>query len=229
MRADALANGVRRPRTRARNTGIYLVTDTAQCGERGVAATAAAAVAGGVRTVQVREKHASAAEFYSLVLAVADAVADRALVLVDDRVDIYLAARAAGASVHGVHVGQSDLPASSVRALVGPDAVVGLTANTTAHLDAVRALAPGTVDYLGAGVIHPTSTKPDHPAPLGIGGFRAFAAASPVPCVAIGGISLLDIRGLRAAGASGAAVVSAICTAADPRRSAEELVAAWES
>ena len=216
------------PRALARSTGIYLVTDTAQCGRRGVAATAAAAVAGGVRTVQVREKHASAAEFYAQVLAVADAVGGRALVLVDDRVDIYLAARAAGARVHGVHVGQSDLPVSSVRALVGPDAVVGLTANTPEHLEAVRALAHGTVDYLGAGVIRPTSTKPDHPAPLGVDGFRAFAAAAPVPCVAIGGIGLPDLRGLRAAGASGAAVVSALCTAPDPRQSARKLVAAWE-
>ncbi|MER2135868.1 MAG: thiamine phosphate synthase [Arthrobacter sp.] len=229
MSADVQSELLRRPRALARNTGIYLVTDTVQCGERGVAAVAAAAVAGGVRTVQVREKHASAADFHALVLAVADAVGDRALVLVDDRVDIYLAARAAGAQVHGVHVGQSDLPVTSVRSLVGPDAVVGLTANTPAHLDAVRLLAPGTVDYLGAGVIHPTSTKPDHPAPLGVDGFRALASAAPVPCVAIGGIGLSDIRGLRAAGASGAAVVSAICTAADPRRSAEALVAAWES
>ncbi|MBF4992592.1 thiamine phosphate synthase [Arthrobacter gandavensis] len=228
MSAGVQSGLVRRPRALARNTGIYLVTDTKQCGDRGVAAVAAAAVAGGVRTVQVREKHASAADFFELVLAVADAVGNRALVLVDDRVDIYLAARAAGARVHGVHVGQSDLAATAVRALVGPDAVVGLTANTPAHLDAVRSLAPGTVDYLGAGVIHPTSTKPDHPAPLGVHGFRAFASAAPVPSVAIGGIGLPDIRGLRAAGASGAAVVSAICTAVDPQRSAEELVAAWE-
>ena len=229
MSAVVQSELLRRPRALARNTGIYLVTDTAQCGDRGVAAVAAAAVAGGVRTVQVREKHASASDFYAVVLAVAEAVGDRALVLVDDRVDIYLAARAAGARVHGVHVGQSDLPVTSVRSLVGPDAVVGLTANTPAHLDAVRALAPGTVDYLGAGVIHPTSTKPDHPAALGVDGFRAFASAAPVPCVAIGGIGLSDIRGLRAAGASGAAVVSAICTAADPQASAGELVAAWES
>ncbi|MER1995010.1 MAG: thiamine phosphate synthase [Arthrobacter sp.] len=228
MSAGLQSGLIRRPRALARDTGIYLVTDTAQCGDRGVAAVAAAAVAGGVRTVQVREKHASAADFYALVLAVADAVGNRALVLVDDRVDIYLAARAAGARVHGVHVGQSDLPVTSVRSLVGPDAVVGLTANTPAHLDAVRALAPGTVDYLGAGVIHPTSTKADHPAPLGVHGFRAIASAAPLPSVAIGGIGLSDIRNLRAAGASGAAVASAICTAADPQRSAGELVAAWK-
>lgn len=214
-------------RERARETGIYLVTDTAQCGARGVTETVRAAVAGGIRTVQIREKHAPATDFYALVLAVAEAVGDQALLLVDDRVDIYLAAREAGAAVHGVHVGQSDLPAAAVRRLVGPDAVVGLTANTAGHLAALRSLPAETVDYLGAGVIRPTSTKPDHPAPLGIGGFRAFAAASPLPCVAIGGIHAADVAPLRAAGASGVAVVSAVCAAADPRRAAGELVAAW--
>lgn len=214
-------------RERARQTGIYLVTDTAQCGARGVTETVRAAVAGGIRTVQIREKHAPAADFYALVLAVADAVGDQALLLVDDRVDIYLAARAAGAAVHGVHVGQSDLPAAAVRQLVGPDAVVGLTANTAGHLAALRTLPADTVDYLGAGVIRPTNTKPDHPAPLGIGGFRAFTAASPLPCVAIGGIHAADVAPLRAAGASGVAVVSAVCAATDPHRAAGELVAAW--
>lgn len=216
-------------RERARQPGIYLVTDTALCGDRGVAATVRAAVDGGVRTVQIREKHASAADFYALVLEVAAQVGDRADILVDDRVDIYLAARAAGAAVHGVHVGQSDLPADAVRALVGPDAVVGLTANTTGHLEALRRLPPGTVDYLGAGVIRPTSTKPDHPEPLGIAGFAQFAAAAPLPCVAIGGVRTEDIAPLRAAGAAGVAVVSAVCAAPDPRAAAQTLEQEWRN
>ena len=215
------------PRTRARSTGIYLVTDTAQCGPRGLVDTVRAAVAGGIRTVQVREKDASAAEFYARVLAVAEAVGDRALVLVDDRVDLYLAARAAGAAVHGVHVGQSDLPVAAVRQLVGPDAVVGLTANTPEHLAALAALPAGTVDHLGAGVIRPTATKKDHPEPLGIDGFARFAAAAPVPCIAIGGVTAADVAPLRAAGASGVAVVSAVCAAADPRQAAADLVREW--
>lgn len=217
-----------RARVQARSTGIYLVTDTGQCGQRGVVETVRAAVAGGIGTVQVREKHASAAEFYALVLAVAQAVGDRALVLVDDRVDLYLAAREAGAAVHGVHVGQSDLPAAAVRAIVGPDAVVGLTANTQEHLREVRRLPAGTLDYLGAGVIRPTRTKADHPKPLGLDGFRSFAAASPLPCVAIGGILATDVAALRAAGASGAAVVSAVCAASDPGLAAADLVREWK-
>lgn len=220
---------ISRSRQRIQASGIYLVTDTALCGSRGVVDTVRAAIAGGVTTVQVREKDASAADFYALVLAVAEAAANRATVLVDDRVDVYLAARTAGAAVHGVHVGQTDLPAELVRTLVGPDAVVGLTANTPDHLDLLAALPPGTVDYLGAGVIRPTRTKPDHPEPLGISGFADFAARSPLPVVAIGGILLEDIAPLRTAGATGAAVVSAICGAADPLRAATDLVTAWNA
>ena len=207
--------------------GIYLVADTQLCGARGVVETVRAAVAGGVRTVQIREKTASASEIYDLAVRTADAVGDRARVLVDDRVDVYLAARAAGAAVHGVHVGQSDLPVAYVRAIVGEEAIIGLTANTPGHLKEVEALPAGTVDYLGVGVIRPTSTKPDHPAPLGIEGFEVTAAGTPLPCVAIGGIILGDVTALRRAGAVGIAVVSAICAAEDPNLAAENFVRQW--
>ena len=102
---------------------VYLVTDADQCAASGrsVPDTVAAAVAAGVRAVQVRAKDAHGGGFLAEVLAVADALAatlggeDTALI-VNDRIDIALAARAAGARVDGVHVGQSDLPAASVRA-----------------------------------------------------------------------------------------------------------------
>lgn len=210
-------------------SGIYLVTDATQCGGRGVVATARQAVAGGASTVQVREKNASGRDLFDLLLAVADAVGDSATVLIDDRVDVYLAARAAGARVHGVHVGQRDLPAGSVRAIVGPDAVVGLTANTPEHARAAAALPPGTIDYLGVGAVHATTTKPDHPEPLGLDGFAAFAAATDFPCVAIGGIGTSDVAALRETGAIGVAVVSAICAAPDAGRAAERLTGEWTS
>ena len=104
---------------------LYFVTDTALCGERGVVETVRSAVAGGVTCVQVRAKDAPAAEFLALVTAVADAVGDQVPVLVNDRVDVYLAALARGAAVRGVHVGQNDLPLEIVREIVGGDAIVG--------------------------------------------------------------------------------------------------------
>ena len=210
-------------------TGIYLVTDSLQCSARGLVGTVVDAVKAGVRTVQIREKTATAAEFLELVVRVAAEVKGNAVVLVDDRVDVYLAARASGAEVHGVHIGQSDLPAALVRSIVGESAMVGLTVNSPAHLQAVHALPRGTVDYLGVGVIRATATKPDHPAPLGIEGFAAFAAGTDIPCVAIGGIHHGDIAALRACGAHGAAVVSEICAAPDPRQAAAQLVSEWSA
>ncbi len=209
-------------------TGIYLVTDSLQCSARGLVGTVLDAVAAGVRTVQLREKNASAAEFLGLVVHVAAALEGSAVVLVNDRVDVYLAARAAGAQVHGVHVGQSDLPVALVRSIVGESAIVGLSANSAAHLQAVGALPTGTVDYLGVGVIRATATKADHPAPMGIEGFAEFAAKTEIPCVAIGGIHHGDIGALRACGAHGAAVVSEICAAREPRQAAARLVDEWE-
>ena len=209
--------------------GVYLVTDpdlTDRHGH-GVLAVVRAAVAAGVRTVQVRDKAASARDLLALSAAVADAVGDRALVVVDDRLDVVLAARHAGHRVAGVHLGQSDVPAEAARALLGPDAHVGLTANTPEHLAAVHRLPHGTVDLLGVGVVHPTTTKPDHPPALGVAGFARIAAATDLPCVAIGGVGLDDVPALRAAGAAGVAVVSGICAAPDPGAAAAAFVDAW--
>lgn len=177
--------------------------------------------------VQVREKEAPARELLQLLMAVAESVGDRVPVLVDDRVDIFLAARAAGAQVAGVHIGQSDLPVELARTLVGPEAIIGLSAATDNEIRAVHRLPEGTVDYLGVGAIHATATKADHPEPMGIDGFGTLITASSLPCVAIGGISSADVRPLRDAGAAGVAVVSAVCAADDPRAAAQKLKEEW--
>lgn len=208
--------------------GVYLVADTVQCGELGVVDTVRAAVAGGVRLVQIRDKTASDTDFYDLVMRTANAVGERALLLVNDRVDAFLAARSAGAPVHGVHIGQGDMSPLQVRRIVGADAVIGLTANTAAHMMDAHRLPESTVDYFGVGAIRPSATKPDHPQPLGVAGFRALASLTSLPCVAIGGITLADMPILRRAGAAGAAAVSAICGTPDPRANTEALIAAWD-
>jgi thiamine-phosphate pyrophosphorylase len=207
---------------------LYFVTDTALCGTRGVVETVRQAVDGGVTCVQVRAKDVSTAQCLALLTEVANAVGDRVPVIVDDRVDVYLAARLRGAAVHGVHVGQSDLPIDVVRALVGNDAIVGWSANTADHLDVIGRLPSDTVNYLGIGVIRATATKPDHPAPLGIDGFEQLRLLTALPCVAIGGISLDDVAALRAAGAAGAAVVSALCAAEEPRSIAASFRREWD-
>ncbi|GAB3600804.1 bifunctional hydroxymethylpyrimidine kinase/phosphomethylpyrimidine kinase [Microbacterium tumbae] len=208
---------------------LYLVTDPSLCGDRGVVETVRQAVDGGVGIVQLRDKSATDAETVRQLVELSRVIDGRALLVVDDRLDAALAARARGARVDGVHLGQGDASVLRAREVLGPDALIGLTANTPEHLAAIRALPSGTVDYLGVGVIRPTSTKPDHPAPLGIDGFRAFAADSPLPCVAIGGIGIDDVEQLRDAGAAGIAVVSALCAADDPAAQAGEFLRRWRA
>jgi hydroxymethylpyrimidine kinase/phosphomethylpyrimidine kinase/thiamine-phosphate diphosphorylase len=206
---------------------LYLVTDTGLCGERGVVETVRQAVDGGVRIVQLRDKSATDAEVADQLVELSEVIDGRALLVVNDRLAAAVVARERGARVDGVHLGQGDASVLRAREALGPEALIGLTANSPEHLEAVSELPSGTVDYLGVGVIRPTSTKPDHPPALGIEGFRGFAAQSPLPCVAIGGVGIDDTETLRAAGAAGLAVVSALCAADDPRRVAAEFRRRW--
>ena len=206
---------------------LYLVTDPDLCGARGVVETVRQAVDGGVRIVQLRDKAATDADTTALLIELSRVIDGRALLVVNDRLEAALAAREQGARIDGVHLGQGDASVCRAREVLGPDAIIGLTANTPEHVEAVLALPAGTVDYLGVGVIRPTATKPDHPPALGIDGFEALAAASPIPCVAIGGVRIDDTEALRAAGAAGLAVVSALCAADDPAATAREFVRRW--
>lgn len=208
---------------------LYFVTDPELCGSRGVVETVRQAVDGGVRIVQLRDKAATDAEIVDQLIEVSHVIDGRAALIVNDRLDAAVAARERGARVDGVHLGQGDASVLRAREALGPDAIIGLTANSAAHLDAVRALPPGTVDHLGVGVIRPTLTKPDHPPALGIDGFRDFAAQSPLPCVAIGGVGIDDTEALREVGAAGLAVVSALCEADDPRRVAADFRRRWHA
>lgn len=211
--------------------GIYLVTDPALCGPR-VSATVAAAVAGGVGTVQLRDKQADLDDHLRQLTELAEVIEGRARLVVNDRLDVVLSARQRGLPVDGVHLGQGDHAAIEAREQLGPDALIGLTANTEEHLQALARHPAGTVDYLGVGAIRATTSKPDHPDPLGIKGFAEFAArtrAASLPCVAIGGIGPADVGPLRRAGAAGVAVISALCSAENPKQVAHQMRADWEA
>lgn len=206
---------------------LYLVTDAVLSGERGVVETVRQAVNGGVTIVQLRDKHGSAAEQLGELEQLAEVIDGRADLVINDRLDVAVAARARGLRV-GVHLGQGDDAVTRARAELGPDAFVGLSANTREHFDAVARMDPGTVDYLGVGAIRPTTTKPDHPPVLGIDGFRELAALTALPCVAIGGVQLADVAPLRAAGAAGVALVSALCAAPHPAEAAHMFLSEWQ-
>ncbi len=211
------------------NLGIYLVTDKQLCGQRGVVETVKQAVDAGAQTVQLRDKTATFEEHLKEVEQLANVIDGRAILVVNDRLDVVIEARSRGIKVDGVHLGQGDEAVNIARAELGPDAIVGLTANTIEHLQKVREMPEGTVDYLGIGVIRPTSTKPNHPPALGIEGFRQVVAYSPVAAVAFGGISLVGIGSLRRAGAQGVAIVSAICAAQNAESATRVFVAEWNA
>lgn len=212
-------------------SGIYLVLDSNSTAGRPLEEIVEAAVAGGITTVQLRCKDMPSGEFTARVLACARLTSGRAALLVNDRIDVYLAARARGADVQGVHIGQSDIPADLARTLIGPHAVLGLSASTGAEIDAANQLNarfPGTIDYLGVGAVHATPTKKDHPEPLGYAGLAAAAARSRAPVVAIGGLDATDVPAVAASGAASMAVVRAICAADDPRTATAHLISLWE-
>jgi len=183
---------------------LYLVTDTALSRPRPVADVVRAAVAGGVTTVQVRDKTASRRELLELTRAVQAALTDRPDVAlwVNDAVDVALLA-----GVDGVHLGQDDLPPAEVRALLGPDRLLGFSVSSVAELDVARALPAGTVDVVGIGPVWTTPTKPDAGRALGPGGVplqqRADAAQGAdqvalvglVPCFRGGDPGLPTFRG----------------------------------
>jgi thiamine-phosphate pyrophosphorylase len=208
---------------------VYLVTDTDLIARAGhdLTTVVRAATMHGVNEVQVRDKGASARELFDIVVRVAHAVEPHVAVIVNDRVDVFLAARNAGAPVGGVHVGQSDLPADTVRRLIGDTALLGLSAATPEEL--TNAAEVGAADYVGIGALHTTTTKRDAPPALGHDRFARLVEACALPSVAIGGVTTADLPQLRRAGAAGAAVVSAICSADDPSDAARELRAAWNA
>lgn len=206
----------------------YLVTSGT--GRRTVE-TAAAAAAGGAGMIQVRDKQASTAELLELTCAVAAAVHRArpcARVVVDDRADVAFAARRLGAEVHGVHLGQDDLPVASARAMLGPEAIIGLTTGTRDTVRRAEELQE-LLDYVGAGPFRPTPTKDSGRTPLGVDGYRSLVAETGLPVVAIGGITAQDVPSLAGTGIAGVALVRELMDADDPERAAREIVSALES
>ncbi|MFC7594953.1 thiamine phosphate synthase [Terrabacter sp. GCM10028922] len=196
---------------------LHVVTDT-RAG-RDPLPDVRAAVATGPCAVQVRSKELTDRDVLQLTLQVLEIARPAgALVLVDDRVDVALAAGA-----DGVHLGVTDLPVDRVRALAPPGFVIGATAR-----DAVsaRAAEMSGATYLGVGPAYATTTKVGLPEPLGPDGVAAVVAATRLPVVAIGGVTADRVALLRAAGAHGVAVVTALSEADDPRSTAAALAAA---
>lgn len=193
-------------------THLYLVCSL-RPGGRALQDVLAAALAGGVGIVQLRDKRAGDGELLAAA-AVARELCDEhgALLILNDRPGLVRAARA-----DGCHVGQEDMPVAQARALAGPDALVGLSTHTPEQIDGALG-----ADYIGVGPVHATPTKPGRRA-VGLDLMRYAAEHAPTPFFAIGGIDTDNAAEVVAAGACRIAVVRAIAEAADPLEAAASL------
>ena len=192
----------------ALDLSVYAITDARLHAKHGhqVADAVAAAIRGGATIIQLREKELESRAFAALAAqCVAAAAGSGVPVLINDRVDIALASGAAG-----VHLGQGDLDAATARRLLGPAAIIGVTAKTAALGRAAQAAG---ADYLGTGAVYPTATKDS--SCIGLEGLQAVCAAVDIPVVGIGGITLGNAAAVVEAGAQGVAVVSAVFDAPD--------------
>ena len=196
---------------------LYLVTNSDHLAREPFLRVIEEALQNGVTLLQLREKDKDGREFYEEALAVKE-LSKRYHVplLIDDRIDVALAVDA-----DGVHVGQSDLPVSVARKLLGPGKIVGATAKTVAQ--ALEAQEQGA-DYLGTGAIFPTQTKAAA-IPTRVGTLSEVCRAVNIPVVAIGGLKQDNLSVLEGCPISGIAVVSAIMSSATPGIAARELAA----
>lgn len=169
----------------------------------------------GVDGFQVRAKGLPTRGLVDLTRTAVDAVGESATVVVNDRVDVALAAGA-----HGVHLGADDLTVADARR-IAPDLLVGATCRSRA---AVAAASSAGADYAGFGPVFASGSKEGLPDPLGIEAIGR--AAGVLPLIAIGGIDAARAFAVRTAGAHGVAVIGAIWRHPDPLQAAKELVEA---
>lgn len=194
---------------------LYLVTDRAGLDDTDFLTKIEQAILGGVSCVQLREKESSSRAFYDLARQV-KVVTDSHHVplIINDRLDI---AQAVDAS--GVHLGQSDLPVTIARKILGPQKIIGISAKT---LEQARTAENGGADYLGVGAIFPTTTKVITQSTT-LATLKEIAKTVTIPVVAIGGISPDNIAQLKGTGIAGVAVVSALMKSDKPQEAAKAL------
>jgi thiamine-phosphate pyrophosphorylase len=208
---------------------LCVICDDEVCSRNGwtLIDLASACLDGGATFLQIRAKHLAGGAFLEAAESITRMVKARqpaALVIVNDRADI---ARLSGAG--GVHVGQDDLPAAAVRALVGPEAMVGLSTHTA---DQCAGALGQPVSYIAVGPVFSTGTKATGYQAIGPAGVRravAQIAASPVPdmpLVAIGGITLANARSVIDAGANSVATISDLLSTGNPAARVGQLLQA---
>lgn len=174
------------------------------------------AIKGGATIIQLREKDCTSREFYELALSIKDITdAYEVPLIINDRLDIALAVHA-----DGVHLGQSDIPVQVARNVMGPNCIVGATANT---LEKAKEAWQSGADYLGVGDVFGSATKNDTK-PVELKELKKICDTVKIPVVAIGGISKKNIHLLKDTGVAGVAAISAVLGQTDITAAAEELI-----
>lgn len=201
---------------------LCLVTDRRVTGDRSLPDVVEACLSAGLRTVQLRETDLDARSLLDLARRLRALTARYgAQLLINDRVDVALAADA-----DGVHVPAAGLPPEVVRRLIGPKRLLGVSTHAAAEAEAAgRAGA----DFVVFGPVYDTPSKRPYGAPQGLGALSEVCRRAAVPVVAIGGVTAAHVPEIRAAGATGVAVIRALLEAEDPARATSALLGALEA
>lgn len=201
----------------APGTKLYLITDRELTGEEGLVRSIRAALEGGVRFIQLREKGLSARGLLELARELRRVTGDYgARLLINDRADIALLSGA-----DGVHLGQKGVSAKEARRMLGKDGLIGVSAH---GLDEARRAWEDGADFITLGPVYFTPSKAGYGKPAGVDAIREVKKALDIPVYAIGGIKKEHIKEVLQAGADGAAVISAILGAPDIKKSAAEIL-----
>lgn len=196
---------------------LYLVTDRGLSLGRDIEWIVAEAVKGGTSIVQLREKDIDTREFVALGRRLKKLLAPLGIpLIINDRIDVALAVDA-----DGVHIGQSDMPYEDARRLLGPDKIIGLSAENMAEVEGANKLKD--LDYLAISPVFGTPTKTDTAAPFGLEGTREAMKRTIHPTVGIGGMNKRTAADVMSCGVDGIAVVSGIVSAESPCEASREL------
>ena len=195
---------------------LYCVTDRRHTAGRPLVEVIHAALDGGVRAVQLREKDLEGGALYQLAAQLRALTARyQARLLINDRLDVALAIEA-----DGVHLGQTSFPAVAARRLLDPGKLIGVSTHNPAEI-----AAAAEADFVVFGPVYATPSKAAYGEPQGLARLRQAIAQSPLPVLAIGGITTERVAEVLATGAHGIAVISALSAAPDPAREASILLA----
>ena len=220
----------------------YFVVGPQDCKGRPLTDVVDQALAGGATFIQLRAKKADASELTDMARDIAQIIedngkSDSVAFVIDDRADVVWQARRKGIKVDGVHIGQTDMEPREARALLGDEAIVGLSAETEALVKLINELPNGCIDYIGAGPLHVSTTKPE----ASVGGndgsgktldadqINTICSACDFPVVVGGGVTAADMAMLAGTKAAGWFAVSAIAGAENPEEATRAMVEGWKA